>query len=95
MSPGEAGTKVLNRIVRITLDGYDMEGSPRHRDGLLEQMIDGKCHLDTTTPGFHTGPINGTTTTGRWAFRTRQFRNLIARCWCLSLDRPDTLAMSL
>ena len=81
--------KVLNRIVRATAEGFELEADPRHAELIIEQLgikdermigtpgVEGKEEEDEATDV----PLEGET--------ARDFRMVAARCNYLSLDRPD------
>lgn len=54
-SDGQREVKILNRIVRITPQGYEMEADPRHAELTTEQMAEysvNKMQREVMTPGI-------------------------------------------
>jgi hypothetical protein len=83
--------KVLNRLVRCTEAGWEIEVDPRHAELVAEQLgIDDK---GVSTPGVsgideedteEDVPLEGEGIT--------RFRGVIARCNYLAADRPDVFS---
>ena len=84
--------KVLNRVLRCTGDGWEIEADPRHAELIVEQLgLSSEKGL--STPGPTTGaeeddaeddvPLVGVDVTS--------YRAIIARCNYLGSDRPDCL----
>ena len=83
----ECEVKVLNRVIRRTENGYEMEADPRHSELICEQLLESGVRK-VTTPGTDANltkedeePLTGDA--------IRQFRSTAARCNYLGLDRPD------
>lgn len=50
---GEREVDILNRFVRLTPNGYEMEADPRHEQFIIEQVLgkDAELSRPVTTPG--------------------------------------------
>ena len=79
--------KVLNRIVRYTELGWQLEADPRHAELIIEQLGVGGSR-SVVTPGIEDDDIEGVEVNIEGADATR-FRGVAARCNYLSFDRPD------
>ena len=83
--------KVLNRIIRNTTAGWEIEADPRHAELVVEQLglTDEK---GVVTPGISGSEEEDTEDDvdleGEEATR---YRGVIARCNYLATDRPDCL----
>ena len=81
--------KILNRIVRRTASGYELEADPRHAELVLLQMKMEKAK-PLSTPG-----VDGKEEDDQEGElpldpdRSKQYRSLVARLNYLSADRPD------
>ena len=81
--------KVLNRIMRCTSDGWEVEADPRHAELVVEQLgLDNEQGV--TTPAVsgneeedveEDSELTGDDIT--------RYRGVIARCNYLAVDRPD------
>ena len=81
--------KVLNRIIRCTTVGWEIEADPRHAELVFEQL--GIVDKGVSTPGVSgseeededdDGPLVGEDIT--------RYRGVIARCNYMATDRPDS-----
>ena len=83
--------KVLNRIVRHTSEGWEIEADPRHAELVIEQL--GLEHdKGVVTPGVSGGDEDDNDEdTALIGEDVTRFRGVIARCNYLSTDRPDCL----
>ena len=82
--------KVLNRIVRWTKEGYELDGDPRHAELVVEKLELGSAaplsssgvdcvETEKDNPGdIELDPATAST-----------YRRIIARCNDLSADRPE------
>ena len=82
--------KVLNRVVRQTRQGWELEADPRHAELIIEQMdvkkdkgvatpiTDDLEHGDEEDDAEKLNEVDA-----------RNFRGVAARANCLSADRPD------
>ena len=79
--------KVLNRVIRRTSNGYEMEADPRHAELICEQLLEAGARR-VTTPGSdaNLSKEDEELLTGD---AVRQFRSTAARFNYLGLDRPD------
>ena len=79
--------KVLNRIVRYTDQGWQLEADPRHSELIIEQLgVDGGKAV--VTPGIDDDDDESVEVDIEGADATR-FRGVAARCNYLAFDRPD------
>ena len=87
----KAEGKVLNRILRHTADGWEIEADPRHAELVIEQL-GLEADSGVATPGVSGAdeedndndvPLVGEDIT--------RYRGVIARCNYLGADRPDAL----
>ena len=78
---------MLNRVIRRTGNGYEMEADPRHAELVCQQMLETGARK-VTTPGTDANLTkeDEELLTGD---ALRQFRSTAARCNDLGLDRPD------
>ena len=85
----KAEGKVLNRVIRRTSDGWDIQADPRHAELVVEQL-GLKDDKGIGTPGLSGAdkddneqdvPLTGADITS--------YRGVIARCNYLGSDRPD------
>ena len=83
--------KVLNRILRRTEDGWEVEADPRHAELVIEQLGLGD-DKGVGTPGV-SGPDedDNDEDTPLVGEDVTRFRGVIARCNYLGTDRPDCL----
>ena len=79
--------KVLNRIVRYTEEGYELEADPRHAELIIEQLGVGG-NRPVITPGIDDDDVESAEVEIEGSDATR-FRGVAARCNYLSFDRPD------
>ena len=79
--------KILNRIVRRTEAGYEMEADPRHAELIVEQVT--KEGARTTTTPRKSMAKEGEDEKELGSEQATQYRALAARCNYLSMDRPD------
>ena len=87
-SKGEGSElKVLNRVIRRTEEGYELEGDQRHGELVLEQL-DINEMKGCMTPGVD---VQDTDANERElsGVEAKQFRAIAARCLYMSLDRPE------
>ena len=83
--------KVLNRIIRCTEEGFEIEADPRHAELVMEQMqVDGeKC---VSTPGVSgVEEDDADDDEELLGAAIKEYRGLAARCNYLGPDRPDAL----
>ena len=81
--------QILNRVVRATEQGYELEADPRHAELVIEQL-GLQTAKGVTTPGIDDPEDNeeeSNETLG--ASEATAFRGMAARCNYLSADRPD------
>ena len=91
---GHSEGKVLNRIIRWSANGWELEADPRHAELVIEQLQlqDSKGLTTPSSDDDDHGtekdkvPLSGADVT--------MFRGLAARCNYLALDRPDILYAS-
>ena len=78
---------MLNRVVRRTARGYEVEADPRHAELIIEQLLEPETRT-LSTPGCNEEKDDeeGKELVGEDATR---YRAIAARCNYLSLDRPD------
>ena len=80
---------MLNRIVRWSTKGWEMEADPRHAE-LIQEQLGVKSGGGITTAGMpqeeSATEESGVPLVGK---DVTLFRGLAARCNYLSLDRPD------
>ena len=82
----EKECKILNRLVRITADGWEIEADPRHGEILIRELGLGQGK-GLTTPGVDDGlDEDGPELQPEQQSR---YRSLAARANYLALDRPD------
>ena len=79
--------KVLNRIVRYTDQGWQLEVDPRHAELIVEQLGVGSVK-SVVTPGIDDDDDESGEVDIEGADATR-FRGVAARCNDLASDRPD------
>ena len=82
--------KVLNRIVRYTEQGFELEADPRHAELIIEQLGVGGCK-PVISPGIDDDDDDdddGVEAEIEGEDATR-FRGVAARCNYLAFDRPD------
>ena len=84
---GYVEAKILNRIVRRTDAGYEMEADPRHAELIVEQVTKDGART-TTTPG-NSQTKDEDEEKELVGEQATQYRALAARCNYLSMDRPD------
>ena len=81
--------KVLNRVLRCTPDGWELEADPRHAELIIEQLGLGE-DKGLGTPGvFGTDEDDKDDEVLLAGTDITQFRGVIARCNYLGSDRPD------
>ena len=79
-------TKILNRIIRVTQDGWEIEAGPRHGELIIKEPgLENSKGL--TTPGFDEPVNDDDPELEDW--RATKFRSVAARANHLALDRPD------
>ena len=79
--------KILNRIVRRTREGYEVEADPRHAELIIEQVVkEGSRTLSTPGIGQTKEETEEVELEGEQA---TNYRAIAARCNYLSQDRPD------
>ena len=79
--------KVLNRVVRYTDQGWQLEADPRHAELVIEQLGVGGSR-SVVTPGVDDDDDETVEVDIEGADATR-FRGVAARCNYLAFDRPD------
>ena len=83
----EAEGKVLNRILRATGDGWEIEADPRHAELLIQQLaMDGTKGVTSPGTDADADQEDGDEVDAESATR---FRGLAARANYLAQDRPD------
>ena len=84
-----AETKILNRIIRVTPHGWELEADPRHAELIIEDM--GLQNAKSVvTPGEDVShDETGGDDEELDEYYTQRFRSLTARANYLSADRPD------
>ena len=81
--------KVLNRVLRCTPGGWELEADPRHAELIIEQLGLGE-DKGLGTPGvFGTDEDDKDDEVLLTGTDITQFRGVIARCNYLGSDRPD------
>ena len=83
----EVEAKILNRVVRRTKEGYEMEADPRHAELIIEQLLEPEART-LSTPGSNTEVSIDDAKELEGEEATR-YRAIAARCNYLSIDRPD------
>ena len=78
--------KILNRIVRCTSAGWEMEGDQRHGE-IIAKELGLETSKGLTTPGVDEPIPEGDEALTGW--QLTQYRSLSARALYLSMDRPD------
>ena len=80
--------KILNRVIRVTQEGWELEADPRHAELLVEQMglEMGKA---IATPGVDGGEPEQDDEMALGTHEVREYRGLAARGNYLGADRPD------
>lgn len=82
---------ILNRIVRHTSDGWEMEADPRHAELIIEQLLN-ETDKAVSTPGVddNSEKVNQESTARELeGEEISVFRGIAARCNYLSIGRPD------
>ena len=79
---------ILNRIVRRTREGYEVEADPRHAELIVEQLAKDESRT-LSTPGSVQSKEE-TDDVEREGEQATNYRARAARCNYLSQDRPDT-----
>ena len=81
--------KILNRIVRWTADGYEIEADPRHSELVIQQLgLEGAKPLSSPgVDGKEEEDIEGDVPLG--AEQATRYRGIAARINYLASDRPD------
>ena len=84
----EVEGKILNRIVRWTDRGYEIEADPRHAELVLQQL---KLTLakPLSSPGVDGGDEDVDEDVPLVGEKATQYRGIVARINYLSFDRPD------
>ena len=82
--------KVLNRILRRTQHGFEVEADPRHAELIIEEMLEGGLRT-LSTPGVDEKEKQEEEDIKLEGEQVRTFRSISARCNYLSQDRPDLL----
>ena len=83
--------QILNRIVRATSAGFELEADPRHAELIVEQLnfTAAKC---VVTPGTDDQDEDDEQANEFLdPTEAKAFRGMAARCNYLSVDRPDIL----
>ena len=89
---GELEGKILNRIVRWTPVGFELEGDPRHSELVLEQLGLVGCKSVSTPGTDQLDDIDPTKVEEELApEKVTAYRGIAARLNYLSADRPDIL----
>ena len=78
--------KILNRIVRCTKAGWEVEADQRHGE-IVAKELGLEESKGLTTPGADEPIPEDDETLSGW--QLTQYRSLAARCLYLSMDRPD------
>lgn len=86
---GESEINILNRNVRLTKEGYEVEADPRHAELIIEQLIDEhtqgsrrRCVGDEKKEEEESEESS--------LAEAKKFRGVVARCLFLSLGRPES-----
>ena len=80
--------KILNRIVRWTEAGYEVEADPRHSELVIQQLkLEGAKPL--SSPGVDGAEEDGPDDVALVGEQATQYRGIAARINYLSFDRPD------
>ena len=83
--------KVLNRILRCTEGGFEIEADPRHAELVMEQM-QVEAEKSVSTPGVSGAEEDDLEADEKSQGELiRSYRGLAARCNYLGPDRPDAL----
>ena len=88
MSAWGSEIKVLNRVIRRTREGYELEADPRHCEIIVEALCE-KDSKGCATPGVDQEAKEADGDVELEGEQVRCFRGLAARCNYLSTDRPD------
>ena len=85
--------QILNRVVRATERGFELEADPRHAELLMEQLglTDGRTKGVVTPGSDGQDEFNGEAEEHLSPRNATAFRGVAARCNYLSVDRPDAL----
>ena len=83
--------KVLNRIIRYTEEGFEIEADPRHAELVMEQMqVEGENCV--STPGVSgVEEDDADEDEELQGSAIKEYRGLAARCNYFGPDRPDAL----
>lgn len=81
--------KVLNRMVRWSRDGWELEADPRHAELIIEQLGVKSGGGITTAGAQQAEPATDEASDEAVGKGVTLFRGLAARCNYLALDRPD------
>ena len=79
-------TNILNRLIRVTSNGWEIEADPRHGELIIKELELDKAK-GLTTPGVDEPVTEDDAEITDW--RATQFRSISARANYLALDRPD------
>ena len=80
--------KILNRIVRWTKEGYEVEADPRHAELVIQQLnLEGTRSL--SSPGVDGADEDGEDDVALVGENATKYRGIAARINYLSFDRPD------
>ena len=85
---GENEAMILNRIVRRTSEGYELEADPRHSELIVEELTV-KSARSLSTPGISGSTEEEEQEKELEGEHVTKYRALTARCNYLSMDRPD------
>ena len=82
--------KVLNRIVRWTQEGYELEGDPRHAELVIEQLgLEDVAPLSSPGVDIAEPNVGDENDEELCATEASNYRRIAARCNYLSSDRPE------
>ena len=80
--------KILNRVLRVTEAGWELEADPRHAELLIEQLqLDGSKPV--STPGIEDNEEQQEDEQELSQWEVREYRGVAARGNYLGADRPD------
>ena len=82
--------KVLNRIIRCTEFGLELEADPRHCELIIEETLDSKAK-GLSTPGTDEPEKDEEEKEELTGDEVRAFRSAAARCNYLSQGRPEIM----
>ena len=78
--------RVLNRVLRATGNGWELEADQRHAE-LVQEALEVGQGKGVVTPGIDDNPEDGAETLD--AQKSHEYRSLTARLNYLAADRPD------